>query len=187
MRVLKLSGNELGISNDGGERVVEVVGAATSELPDALETLRLTQLLLDLTLLPQVADHAQDRRTAIKFDTLTTDQNRDGCAVPPQQLELRPRNGLTGRNRLQTDEAPWSVMGDQNLDRTLSDEFLGRAPDQTRQSWVRVHPAPVDDQTDPIRQVLHQRAQSLLAGAQVLLPKLPLGDVQPGNQNGEFA
>jgi hypothetical protein len=84
MRVLKLSGNELGISDDGGER------DATSDLPDALETLRLTQLLLELTLLPQVADHAQDRRTAIKFDTLTTDQNRGGCAVPPQQLELRP-------------------------------------------------------------------------------------------------
>ena len=57
---LDLPHQQLGVADDGGEEVVEVVRDAAGELADRLHLLRLTQLLLEALPLGHVADVDQE-------------------------------------------------------------------------------------------------------------------------------
>src|SRR6266852_6217817 len=90
--------HEIAAAADGGQQVVEVVGDAGREPPDALHLLGLTELIFQVAALRDVAGHSQSGdRLAVPQDAGHVHLEQDARAILLDELDLEERRHLHAR------------------------------------------------------------------------------------------
>ena len=176
--VVEAGDEELAVTADRGQQIVEVVGDAAGEPSNRLELLRMQQLLLQQALIGHVSVVDDDDPVAVLPAPATDRLDRAPGSVLVAKPDLDRHRFLAREHRSERLPYRLVVVGVQQRKALRAEDLLGGIAEHALDRRALVEARAVGgEHRDRVGGVLDQRAEQLFAGAQRLLCGQLLGDV----------